>query len=86
MITLKLLNCRRCDDVLKLVEDKERSCECGSVRGKIQPEVKRDGVIYAERVLVIGGASRVFEIPWEAYDGVVEGETRDFRVLQKSRY
>lgn len=84
-ITMKLLNCRRCDDVVKLVEDKERSCECGAVRGKIQPELKRGGVIYAERIL-ISGPERVLEIPWEAYDGITAGEMRYFSVLPKGRY
>ncbi len=83
--TMKLLNCRRCDDVVKLVENKERSCECGATRGKLQPEIKRNDVIYAERVLVTG-AERVLEISWEAYDGIVDGETRMFGVLPKNRY
>ncbi len=83
--TMKLLNCRRCDDVVKLVENKERSCECGSTRGKLQPEVTRNGTVFAERVLITG-AERVLEISWEAYDGIAEGEVRDFGILPRKRY
>lgn len=77
--TLKLLNCRRCDDVVKLVEGKERSCECGATRGRLATQASR------ERVLV-SGAERVLEIPWEAYDGIAEGETRAFGVVPRNRY
>ena len=83
--TMKLLNCRRCDDVVKLVSDKERSCECGLAKGKIIAETERAGHIYAERIQLTGSA-RVLEISWEAYDGIAEGEQRDFGVVPRNRY
>jgi hypothetical protein len=78
-LTMKLLNCRRCDDVVKLVEGKSRSCECGATTGSIQAAAG------AERVQ-LSGAGRVLEISWEAYDGIAEGEVRTFGVLPRSRY
>lgn len=77
--TMKLMNCRRCDDVVKLVEGKTRVCECGATQGSIQAST------VPERVLV-WGAGRVLEISWEAYDGIAEGEVRTFGVVPRSRY
>lgn len=75
MTVLKLLNCRRCDDVLKLIE-KERVCECGGCRGR----VSEAGEVTAT------GSARVLTIGWEAYDGIEEGETRPFSVLPSAQY
>lgn len=67
-----LLNCRACDDVVKLIE-KPRTCECGRSRGGIDgngdPSVQ--------------GNARVLTIAWEAYDGITEGESRPFTVLPR---
>jgi hypothetical protein len=73
--TMKLLNCRRCDDVQKLVEQ-ERTCECGVTKGSISSKGQ----------LSLSGPGRVFEIDWEAYDGIAEGEERAFGVLPRHRY
>ena len=74
--TMKLLNCRRCDDIVKLIEDKYRSCECGACQGV---------TLENGRVLVAGPA-RVLEIGWEAYDGIAEGEVKLFGVLPIHKY
>jgi hypothetical protein len=73
--SLLLMNCRRCDDVVKLVE-KERACECGLARGK---ETDAGEV-------TVTGSVRVFTITWEAYDGIEEGESRGFGVLPRAQY
>ena len=69
---MKLLNCRRCDDVVKLVED-ERSCECGLSHGRLH-----------EGAAVTTGPVRLLAIDWETYDGMAPGETREFSVLPSS--
>lgn len=55
---MKLINCRRCDDVVKIVE-KMRVCECGQSAGR-----ELDG----ERVYV-SGPCWVLGIAWMEYDG-----------------
>lgn len=67
-----LLNCRSCDDVVKLV-DKLRSCECG----------RSQGAHYANGSHHVSGPARVLTITWEAYDGITEGESRPFTVLPR---
>ena len=72
---MKLLNCRHCDDVVKLVE-KERSCECGHARGSVSDS----------GAVTVSGSGRVLAISWEAYDGIEEGEARTFTVLPRAQY
>jgi hypothetical protein len=55
--TMKLMNCRRCDDIVKAVL-KARSCECGSSECR---ELE-DGQIQ------VAGAARVIAIQWCEYD------------------
>lgn len=66
-----LLNCRACDDVVKLIE-KERSCECGRSKGVSTP-----------LLTATTGPARTLVIAWEAYDGITEGESRPFTVLPR---
>jgi hypothetical protein len=68
-----LLNCRACDDVVKLVE-KSRSCECGKSSGLLNGV----GGLYW-----LIGPCRALAITWEAYDGITEGESRPFIVLPR---
>jgi len=70
---LRLLNCRHCDDIVKLIET-ERLCECGKTRGFLRGEE-----------LVITGSPRVFALEWEAYDGIAEGESRAITRLTLAR-
>jgi hypothetical protein len=72
--SLLLLNCTRCDDVLKLV-DTVRICECGGARGKIDAKGDPEAL----------GSCRVLSITWEAYDGIQEGEPRPFTVLPRAQ-
>ncbi len=74
--SMKLLNCRRCDDVVKLIEDRPRSCECAACRGSLS---ETGGVR-------VTGPARVLEIDYESYDGIAEGEQRPFTVLPRQRY
>jgi hypothetical protein len=69
--SMYLLNCRACDDVVKLVE-KERSCECGRSKGVSTP-----------LLTATTGPARTLVISWEAYDGITEGESRPFTVLPR---
>lgn len=73
---MKLMNCTRCDDVVKLVEY-PRQCECGACRGR----TTEDGAN-----VEVTGSPRVLCISWEAYDGAQEGEARAFTVLPKAQY
>lgn len=72
---MKLLNCKRCDDLVKLV-DKQRACECRQSTGRI---VQVSGV---ESVDVTGPA-RVFEIPWQEYDQAAGGEWQRWRLVPR---
>lgn len=74
--SMKLLNCTRCDDVVKLVDGAKRFCECGLSGGFI------DG----EGTLAVVGPCRVLTIDWEVYDGLTEGIARPFGVLPKAQY
>jgi hypothetical protein len=69
-----LLNCTRCDDVVKLVE-KERRCECGLTTGW-----------HTDDQLVTGGPHRVLTIDWEVYDGFVEGGAGKIGVRPQAQY
>ena len=69
---MKLLNCRQCDDVLKLV-DKLRSCECG----------RSTGMLNGHEPPVTTGPARVFEIPWPEYDQAAGGEWQRWRMVPR---
>lgn len=71
---MKLLNCTRCDDVVKLV-DNGRGCECGASYGRLRDEAPD-----------VTGPCRVLTIDWEVYDGLTEGIARPFGVLPKAQY
>ncbi len=73
--SMKLMNCTRCDDVVKLV-DKGRTCECGLC----------EGIITADGSVVVNGTGRVLTIAWEVYDGLAEGIERPFGVLPRAQY
>lgn len=75
-LAIGLLNCRRCDDIVKLIE-KSRSCECGASSGRLENESAGAEVT---------GPARVLLIPWESYDGIVEGEERAFQVFPRDQY
>jgi len=72
---LLLLNCTRCDDVVKLVET-VRICECGATRGKVSDHGDVEAL----------GSPRVLSIDWEAYDGLVEGSEGTIGVLPRAQY
>jgi hypothetical protein len=71
---MKLMNCTRCDDVVKLV-DKIRFCECGMCQGVAGEDGSVD----------VGGAARVLTIAWETYDGLAEGVTGEIGVLPRAQ-
>lgn len=66
--SILLLNCRNCDDILRLNDDVARSCLCGQSKATIE-----DGEV------VTTGPSRIFEIDYEQYDGAAPGENKIWR-------
>lgn len=64
-----LLNCRHCEDILRLQEDLSRTCFCGKSAGR-----------FIGKEFVISGPSRMIEIDIEEYDGAAPGEARKWRV------
>jgi len=68
MAAMFLLNCRRCDDVLKLTELRQRVCECGQTHG----------IMVGDQADTNGG--RLIELSWEEYDLAAPGETLKCRV------
>lgn len=66
-----LLNCRNCDDVLRLGPHVRR-CDCGQTSGHL------DGTRIPP--IVEGFHARVLKIDWEQYDSAVPGETRRWQV------
>jgi len=70
-----LLNCTRCDDVVKLVE-KVRTCECGAARGKLSDSGEVEAL----------GSARVLAINWRSYDGLGGGGEGAIGVLPQAQY
>jgi len=71
--SMKILNCKHCEDVLKCV-DRIRYCECGRSRGR---------ELHGGRVEV-AGPCRVIAIGWRDYDGAAPGDPpRPWRMLQE---
>jgi len=69
---LLLLNCRQCDDILKLVDTGTRACECARSSGTL-----RAGVAQTE------GPCRVLAIDWEQYDGAAPRQPRTWCVADE---
>lgn len=74
--SMKLMNCTRCDDVVKLVET-PRQCECGMSSGYVYPD---------DSGVSIFGPARVLTIAWEVYDGLGEGSQGRIGVLPRAQY
>lgn len=70
---MKLLNCKRCDDVVKLVDNKTRSCECGLSSGRVDKQDIPD----------VTGPARVIELPWQEYDQASDGAWYRWRMVAK---
>lgn len=68
-----LLNCRRCDDIFRVTE-RMRSCECAHASGQLDA---------LEVPQVEGLQARLLSIEWEDYDGVIEGESRQWKVARE---
>jgi hypothetical protein len=65
-----LLNCRVCDDILRVDEDYPRPCQCG-----------KSGARYVKGEWILSGPSRFLLIPFEQYDGAVKGLPRVWQVV-----
>jgi hypothetical protein len=70
-----LLNCTRCDDVVKLVEGL-RACECGATLGKADEDGNVETI----------GPARVLSIAWRVYDGLGDGGQGSMDVLPRAQY
>lgn len=69
---MKLLNCKKCDDLVKLTDLRTRTCECGACTGMVD---KRE-------TPTVTGPARVFEIPWNEYDQAAAGEWQRWRLIK----
>jgi len=65
-----LLNCRTCDDILRLDEDHVRACLCGGATAR-----------FVKGAWVLSGNSRLLSIPFEQYDGAAKGLLRTWKVI-----
>lgn len=65
-----LLNCRSCDDILRLDEDRPRPCMCGASCGR-----------FSRGAWVLSGPSRILRITFEEYDGAIKGLPRRWEVV-----
>ena len=68
--SILVLNCRLCDDLQRLQEDRPRSCLCGKSAGRLD----------AHGATRVEGPARVIEIDIEEYDGAGPGEDRKWRI------
>lgn len=66
-----LLNCKKCDDVVKLV-DQLRRCECGHSSGQLLHEQP-----------VLTGSARLVELPWTEYDNASAGDWQRWRIVKR---
>ena len=73
--TICLLNCRSCEDILRLTE-KRRTCECGKSTGNMV-KVKGGG----EEPHIDGTYARILAMQFEDYDRLVPGEVACLVVL-----
>jgi hypothetical protein len=70
---VKLLNCKNCDDVLKLTDFRTRTCECGACTGTVD----------AKETAATTGPARVFDLPWSEYDQAADSAWHKWRLASK---
>ena len=66
---IQLFNCRACDDIQAMLEERPRTCFCGKSAARF------DGKEY-----LLSGPVRVIEIEIEEYDRAAPGENRKWRL------
>ena len=71
---LLLLNCPKCEDVVRGVEGRTRQCFCGTCIITLDHESR---VTVAPR-----SVARVIEIPWTDYDGARPGSRGSWQMLE----
>jgi len=64
-----LLNCRQCDDIVRLLEEMPRTCFCGKSAGR-----------FTGKEFVLSGPCRTLLIELEEYDGAAPGKPRKWTV------
>lgn len=65
-----LLNCRSCDDILRLDEDRPRPCSCGGSAAR-----------FVKGEWMLSGNARLLKIDFEEYDGAAKGLRRVWEVV-----
>lgn len=65
-----LLNCRSCDDILRMDEEFQRPCMCGKSTAR-----------FVSGKWMVSGPTRMISISFEQYDGAAPGLSRTWMVL-----
>ena len=65
-----LLNCRSCDDILRLDEERGRACLCGMSAAR-----------FVAGKWMVSGNARLLKIDFEQYDGAAKGLKRTWEVM-----
>lgn len=60
---IQLLNCRECEDILRVHEEMPRTCLCGKSAAR-----------FSGKAFVFSGPARILLIDTEEYDGAVPGK------------
>jgi hypothetical protein len=68
---MRLLNCRACDDIVCIQDDRTRACLCGTSMATWNERTKTHDIC---------GTFRIIEIPWEEYDSALPGEPKKWFV------
>ncbi len=70
--TFFLLNCRDCDDILRLEDGLRRPCMCGHSTAAFDSRGK----------VMVSGNARLIEISYEDYDSAAPGEPKRWKVVR----
>jgi hypothetical protein len=65
-----LLNCKSCDDILRLDEDHPRPCLCGASSAR-----------FVQKNWMLSGPARLMRISFEDYDGAIPGLALTWELL-----
>jgi len=68
--SILLLNCRSCDDILRLDEEHPRPCLCGASAAR-----------FIGGSFVLSGPARLLSISFEDYDGAAKGIPKRWEVV-----
>lgn len=69
---IRLLNCRACDDIVCIQDERTRACLCGHSVARWNFQTRQHD---------LSGPFRILEIPWEEYDSALPGEPKKWSVV-----